>query len=151
MKEKFHINEMINDTSIKIVGLDNEILTISLDLADFYNYNAMKYSKESQQNKIDVGDIAKLLHPYAIYKTLENAGKNTYSNTKIIEKIETPDFIEYHFNYGLILNVFVAFFLSISSLIIFISLTISDIENFISSEFNLTLFSMLFLISSTIK
>ena len=108
MKEKFHINEMINDTSIKIVGLDNEILTISLDLADFYNYNAMKYSKESQQNKIDVGDIAKLLHPYAIYKTLENAGKNTYSNTKIIEKIETPDFIEYHFNYGLILNVFVS-------------------------------------------
>lgn len=108
MKEQFHINEMINDTSIKIVGLDNEILTISLDLADFYNYNAMKYSKESQQNKIDVGDIAKLLHPYAIYKTLENAGKNTYSNTKIIEKIETPDFIEYHFNYGLILNVFVS-------------------------------------------
>ena len=108
MKEKFHINEMINDTSIKIVELDNEILTISLDLADFYNYNAMKYSKESQQNKIDVGDIAKLLHPYAIYKTLENAGKNTYSNTKIIEKIETPDFIEYHFNYGLILNVFVS-------------------------------------------
>lgn len=108
MKEKFHINEMINNTSIKIVELDNEILTISLDLADFYNYNAMKYSKESQQNKIDVGDIAKLLHPYAIYKTLENEGKNTYSNTKIIEKIETPDFIEYHFNYGLILNVFVS-------------------------------------------
>lgn len=86
MKEKFYINEMINNTSIKIVGLDNEILTISLDLADFYNYNAMKYSKESQQNKIDVGDIAKPLHPYAIYKTLENTGKNTYNNTKIIER-----------------------------------------------------------------
>lgn len=109
MKEQFYIiDEMINDTSIKIVGLDNEILTIFLDLVDFYNYNAMKYSKESQQNKIDVGDIAKPLHPYAIYKTLENAEKNTYNNTKIIEKIETPDFIEYHFNYGLILNVFVS-------------------------------------------
>ena len=66
MKEQFYINEMINDTSIKIVGLDNEILTISLDLANFY---------ESQQNKIDVGDIAKPLHPYAIYKTLEDAEK----------------------------------------------------------------------------
>ncbi|RDU65351.1 pentapeptide repeat-containing protein [Helicobacter equorum] len=108
MKEKFYINEMINNTSIKIVGLDNEILTISLDLADFYNYSAMKYSKESQQNKIDVGDIAKPLHPYAIYKTLENAEKNTYNNTKIIERKEASGFIEYHFNYGLILNVFVS-------------------------------------------
>ncbi|MCI7710582.1 MAG: pentapeptide repeat-containing protein [Helicobacter sp.] len=108
MKEKFYINEMINNTSIKIVGLDNEILTISLDLADFYNYNAMKYSKESQQNKIDVGDIAKPLHPYAIYKTLENTEKNTYNNTKIIERKEASGFIEYHFNYGLRLDVFVS-------------------------------------------
>lgn len=100
MKEQFYIiDEMINDTSIKIVGLDNEILTISLDLANFY---------ESQQNKIDVGDIAKPLHPCAIYKTLIKMKKNLYNNTKIIERKKTSDFIEYHFNYGLILNVFVS-------------------------------------------
>ncbi|MCR6575312.1 pentapeptide repeat-containing protein [Campylobacter insulaenigrae] len=101
---RFDIGLEIENSGIFIIGLDNDILTVSLDLAKFLEINANKI--ESLGDKLDVGDIAKPLNPYDIFNTLENQGKNTYNNTKIIEKIETPDFIEYHFHYGLILNVF---------------------------------------------
>ena len=79
----------IENSHTSIVGLENDILVIALNLPQ------------------NAPHINKTLNPYAIYNTLENKGKNTYNNTKIIEKIETPDFIEYRFNYGLILNIFV--------------------------------------------
>lgn len=79
----------IENSHTGIVGLENDILVIALNLPQ------------------NAPHINKTLNPYAIYNTLENKGKNTYNNTKIIEKIETPDFIEYRFNYGLILNIFV--------------------------------------------
>ncbi len=101
---RFNIGLEIENSGIFIIGLDNDILTVSLDLAKFLEINANKI--KSLGDKLDVGDIAKPLNPYDIFNTLENQGKNTYNNTKIIEKIETPDFIEYHFHYGLILNVF---------------------------------------------
>ena len=85
---RINIGLEIENSHIGIVGLENDILVIALNLPQ----NAPHTNK--------------ILNPYAIYNTLENKGKNTYNNTKIIEKIETPDFIEYRFNYGLILNVF---------------------------------------------
>lgn len=83
MKEQNIIRgTILVDTNTMTIGLDNNgILTIM-------------YNK----------DVTKPLHPYELYTLLENTKKNTYNNTKIIEKIKTSNFIEYHFNYGLMLD-----------------------------------------------
>lgn len=83
MKEQNIIRgTILVDTNTITIGLDNNgMLTIM-------------YNK----------DVTKPLHPYELYTLLENTKKNTYNNTKIIEKIKTSNFIEYHFNYGLILD-----------------------------------------------
>ncbi|MCI7485418.1 MAG: pentapeptide repeat-containing protein [Helicobacter sp.] len=83
MKEQNIIRgTILVDTNTIAIGLDNNgILSIM-------------YNK----------DVTKPLHPYELYTLLENTKKNAYNNTKIIEKIKTSNFIEYHFNYGLILE-----------------------------------------------
>ncbi|EAJ5161545.1 hypothetical protein CVR57_06570 [Campylobacter jejuni] len=97
MKRNIHNIELeIPNSGIFIMGLENENLIISLDLAKF------EYKK-----KLNAGGLAKPLHPYIIYEVLEKNNKNTFNDVKIIDKIEDENNIIYHFNFGLILNTFI--------------------------------------------
>ncbi|EPZ8797182.1 pentapeptide repeat-containing protein [Campylobacter jejuni] len=92
----YEIELEIPNSGIFIMGLENENLIISLDLAKF------EYKK-----KLNAGGLAKPLHPYIIYEVLEKNNKNTFNDVKIIDKIEDENNIIYHFNFGLILNTFI--------------------------------------------
>nr|WP_250322428.1 hypothetical protein [Campylobacter lari] len=102
IRDIYNIDLEILNSGIFIKGLDNEKLTISLDLVRFMQIN--KRQIVSSGNKLDVGKLAKPLNPYIIYNILEENNKNNFNGVKIIEKIEDENNIIYHFNFGLILN-----------------------------------------------
>ncbi|HEC1796915.1 TPA: pentapeptide repeat-containing protein [Campylobacter lari] len=105
IRDIYNIDLEIPNSGIFIKGLDNEKLTISLDLVRFMQIN--KRQIVSSGNKLDVGKLAKPLNPYIIYNILEENNKNNFNGVKIIEKIEDENNIIYHFNFGLILNTFI--------------------------------------------
>ncbi|EAI3048094.1 hypothetical protein E2942_08730, partial [Campylobacter jejuni] len=80
-------------SGIFIMGLENENLIISLDLAKF-----------ECKKKLNAGELAKPLHPYIIYEVLEKNNKNNFNDVKIIDKIEDENNIIYYFNFRLILK-----------------------------------------------
>ncbi|KAJ9907011.1 pentapeptide repeat-containing protein [Campylobacter jejuni] len=92
----YEIELEIPNSGIFIMGLENENLIISLDLAKF-----------ECKKKLNVGELAKPLHPYIIYEVLEKNNKNNFNDVEIIDKIEDENNIIYHFNFGLILNTFI--------------------------------------------
>ncbi|EIP0174375.1 pentapeptide repeat-containing protein [Campylobacter coli] len=97
MERNIHNIELeIPNSGIFIMGLENENLIISLDLAKF-----------ECKKKLNAGELAKPLHPYIIYEVLEKNNKNNFNDVKIIDKIEDENNIIYHFNFGLILNTFI--------------------------------------------
>lgn len=73
----YEIELEIPNSGIFIMGLENENLIISLDLAKF------EYKK-----KLNAGGLAKPLHPYIIYEVLEKNNKNTFNDVKIIVSAE---------------------------------------------------------------
>ncbi|TEY03882.1 pentapeptide repeat-containing protein [Campylobacter sp. US33a] len=105
IRDIYNIDLEIPNSGIFIKGLDNEKLTISLDLVRFMQIN--KRQIVSSGNKLDVGKLAKPLNPYIIYNILEENNKNNFNDVKIIDKIEDNNNIVYHFNFGLILNTFI--------------------------------------------
>ncbi|EOH1933407.1 pentapeptide repeat-containing protein [Campylobacter jejuni] len=104
-RDRYNIDLEIPNSGILIKGLDNEKLTISLDLIKFMKVNRSKIA--SSGNKLDIGKLTKPLNPYIIYNILEENNKNNFNGVKIIDKIEDNDNIVYHFNFGLILNTFI--------------------------------------------
>ncbi|EDN5834610.1 hypothetical protein FVK83_07755 [Campylobacter coli] len=104
-RDRYNINLEIPNSGILIKGLDNEKLTISLDLINFMQVNRSKIV--SSGNKLDIGKIARPLNPYIIYNILEENNKNNFNGVKIIDKIEDNNNIVYYFNFGLILNTFI--------------------------------------------
>ncbi|EAJ0300441.1 hypothetical protein B7A32_08045 [Campylobacter jejuni] len=97
MERNIHNIELeIPNSGIFIMGLENENLIISLDLAKF-----------ECKKKLNAGELAKPLHSYIIYEVLEKNNKNNFNDVKIIDKIEDENNIIYHFNFGLILNTFI--------------------------------------------
>ncbi|EGK8038248.1 pentapeptide repeat-containing protein [Campylobacter lari] len=106
MKENiYNIDLEIPYSGIFIKGLDDEKLTISLDILKFMEINTEKL--KSLGDKLDVGGLAKPLNPYIIYKTLEENHKNSFNGIKIIDKIEEENNIVYYFNFGLTLDTFI--------------------------------------------
>ncbi|EAK2337684.1 hypothetical protein CCX15_07905 [Campylobacter jejuni] len=101
----YEIELEIPNSGIFIMGLENENLIISLNIMKFIEINAEKIA--ILDGKLDVGGLAKPLHPYIIYEVLEKNNKNTFNDVKIIDKIEDENNIIYHFNFGLILNTFI--------------------------------------------
>ncbi|MCW1677368.1 hypothetical protein C3I18_07645 [Campylobacter jejuni] len=96
MERNIHNIELeIPNSGIFIMGLENENLIISLDLAKF-----------ECKKKLNAGELAKPLHPYIIYEVLEK-NKNIFNDVKIIDKIEDENNIIYYFNFRLILNTFI--------------------------------------------
>ncbi|MBF7043779.1 hypothetical protein IY888_02345, partial [Campylobacter volucris] len=95
----------IPNSGIFIKGLDDEKLTISLDLVKFIQIYGDKII--SLGDKLDAGELAKPLNPYIIYKTLEENHINNFNGIKIIEKVEDENNIIYNFNFGLILHAFI--------------------------------------------
>ncbi|EAI4352785.1 hypothetical protein A9386_08215 [Campylobacter jejuni] len=89
----YEIELEIPNSGIFIMGLENENLIISLDLAKF-----------ECKKKLNAGELAKPLHPYIIYEVLEKNNKNNFNGVKIIDKIEDENNIIYYFNFGLILK-----------------------------------------------
>ncbi|EAJ5367293.1 pentapeptide repeat-containing protein [Campylobacter coli] len=83
----------IPNSGIFIMGLENENLIISLDLAKF-----------ECKKKLNAGELAKPLHPYIIYEVLEKNNKNNFNGVKIIDKRENENNIIYYFNFRLILK-----------------------------------------------
>ncbi|HEH4459553.1 TPA: pentapeptide repeat-containing protein, partial [Campylobacter coli] len=104
-RDRYNIDLEIPNSGIFIKGLDNEKLTISLDLIKFMEVNRSKIV--SSGNKLDIGKLTKPLNPYIIYNILEENNKNNFNGVKIIDKIEDNDNIVYYFNFGLILNTFI--------------------------------------------
>ncbi|EAI0691142.1 hypothetical protein E0371_07745 [Campylobacter coli] len=104
-RDRYNIDLEIPNSGILIKGLDNEKLTISLDLINFMQVNRSKIV--SSGNKLDIGKIARPLNPYIIYNILEENNKNNFNGVKIIDKIEDNNNIVYYFNFGLILNTFI--------------------------------------------
>ncbi|EAI2321135.1 TPA: hypothetical protein SBY31_001553 [Campylobacter coli] len=104
-RDRYNIDLEIPNSGILIKGLDNEKLTISLDLINFMQVNRSKIV--SSGNKLDIGKIARPLNPYIIYNILEKNNKNNFNGVKIIDKIEDNNNIVYYFNFGLILNTFI--------------------------------------------
>ncbi|OWK87642.1 hypothetical protein B5Z70_06615 [Campylobacter jejuni] len=97
MERNIHNIELeIPNSGIFIMGLENENLIISLDLAKF-----------ECKKKLNAGELAKPLHPYIIYEVLEKKNKNIFNDVKIIDKIEDENNIIYYFNFRLILNTFI--------------------------------------------
>lgn len=97
MERNIHNIELeIPNSGIFIMGLENENLIISLDLAKF-----------ECKKKLNAGELAKPLHPYIIYEVLEKNNKNIFNDVKIIDKIEDENNIIYYFNFRLILNTFI--------------------------------------------
>ncbi|EAL2296284.1 hypothetical protein B7T15_05845 [Campylobacter jejuni] len=101
----YEIELEIPNSSIFIMGLENENLIISLNIMKFIEINAEKIA--TLDGKLDVGGLAKPLHSYIIYEVLEKNNKNNFNDVKIIDKIEDENNIIYHFNFGLILNTFI--------------------------------------------
>ncbi|EAI4801191.1 hypothetical protein BGG26_08375 [Campylobacter jejuni] len=94
MERNIHNIELeIPNSGIFIMGLENENLIISLDLAKF-----------ECKKKLNAGELAKPLHPYIIYEVLEKNNKNNFNDVKIIDKIEDENNIIYYFNFRLILK-----------------------------------------------
>ncbi|HEG0972604.1 TPA: pentapeptide repeat-containing protein [Campylobacter jejuni] len=94
MERNIHNIELeIPNSGIFIMGLENENLIISLDLAKF-----------ECKKKLNAGELAKPLHPYIIYEVLEKNNKNIFNDVKIIDKIEDENNIIYYFNFRLILK-----------------------------------------------
>ncbi|HFF9624652.1 TPA: pentapeptide repeat-containing protein [Campylobacter jejuni] len=94
MERNIHNIELeIPNSGIFIMGLENENLIISLDLAKF-----------ECKKKLNAGELAKPLHPYIIYEVLEKNNKNNFNDVKIIDKIEGENNIIYYFNFRLILK-----------------------------------------------
>ncbi|WP_072228902.1 pentapeptide repeat-containing protein [Campylobacter coli] len=104
-RDMYNIDLEIPNSGIFIKGLDNEKLTISLDLIKFMEVNRSKIA--SSGNKLDIGKLTKPLNPYIIYNILEENNKNNFNGVKIIDKIEDNNNIVYCFNFGLILNTFI--------------------------------------------
>ncbi len=104
-RDMYNIDLEIPNSGIFIKGLDNEKLTISLDLIKFMEVNRSKIVFSG--NKLDIGKLTKPLNPYIIYNILEENNKNNFNGVKIIDKIEDNNNIVYHFNFGLILNTFI--------------------------------------------
>lgn len=104
-RDRYNIDLEIPNSGIFIKGLDNEKLTISLDLINFMQVNRSKIV--SSGNKLDIGKLTKPLNPYIIYNILEENNKNNFNGVKIIDKIEDNNNIVYYFNFGLILNTFI--------------------------------------------
>ncbi|HFU2595848.1 TPA: pentapeptide repeat-containing protein, partial [Campylobacter jejuni] len=101
----YEIELEIPNSGIFIMGLENENLIISLNIMKFIEINAEKIA--TLDGKLDVGGLAKPLHPYIIYEVLEKNNKNNFNDVEIIDKIEDENNIIYHFNFGLILNTFI--------------------------------------------
>ncbi|BEK45249.1 pentapeptide repeat-containing protein [Campylobacter jejuni] len=101
----YEIELEIPNSGIFIMGLENENLIISLNVVKFIEINAEKIA--TLDGKLDVGELAKPLNPYIIYKTLEENHKNNFNGIKIIDKIEEESNIVYYFNFGLTLNTFI--------------------------------------------
>ncbi|BEJ65385.1 hypothetical protein B10204_00360 [Campylobacter jejuni] len=101
----YEIELEIPNSGIFIMGLENENLIISLNVVKFIEINAEKIA--TLDAKLDVGELAKPLNPYIIYKTLEENHKNNFNGIKIIDKIEEESNIVYYFNFGLTLNTFI--------------------------------------------
>ncbi|ECL2571848.1 hypothetical protein FSM82_04640 [Campylobacter jejuni] len=101
----YEIELEIPNSGIFIMGLENENLIISLNIMKFIEINAEKIV--TLDGKLDVGGLAKPLHPYIIYEVLEKNNKNNFNDVEIIDKIEDENNIIYHFNFGLILNTFI--------------------------------------------
>lgn len=94
MERNIHNIELeIPNSGIFIMGLENENLIISLDLAKF-----------ECKKKLNAGELAKPLRPYIIYEVLEKNNKNNFNDVKIIDKIEDENNIIYYFNFRLILK-----------------------------------------------
>lgn len=94
MERNIHNIELeIPNSGIFIMGLENENLIISLDLAKF-----------ECKKKLNAGELAKPSHPYIIYEVLEKNNKNNFNDVKIIDKIEDENNIIYYFNFRLILK-----------------------------------------------
>ncbi|EOI1900160.1 pentapeptide repeat-containing protein, partial [Campylobacter jejuni] len=89
----YEIELEIPNSGIFIMGLENENLIISLDLAKF-----------ECKKKLNAGELAKPLHPYIIYEVLEKNNKNNFNGVKIIDKRENENNIIYYFNFRLILK-----------------------------------------------
>ncbi|ECQ5100588.1 pentapeptide repeat-containing protein [Campylobacter jejuni] len=89
----YEIELEIPNSGIFIMGLENENLIISLDLAKF-----------ECKKKLNAGELAKPLHPYIIYEVLEKNNKNNFNGVKIIDKRENKNNIIYYFNFRLILK-----------------------------------------------
>ncbi len=101
----YEIELEIPNSGIFIMSLENENLIISLNVVKFIEINAEKIA--TLDGKLDVGGLAKPLHPYIIYEVLEKNNKNNFNDVEIIDKIEDENNIIYHFNFGLILNTFI--------------------------------------------
>ncbi|EAJ6720704.1 TPA: pentapeptide repeat-containing protein [Campylobacter jejuni] len=101
----YEIELEIPNSGIFIMSLENENLIISLNVVKFIEINAEKIA--TLDGKLDAGELAKLLNPYIIYKTLEENHKNNFNGVKIIDKIEEENNIVYYFNFGLTLNTFI--------------------------------------------
>ncbi|WP_249619115.1 hypothetical protein [Campylobacter jejuni] len=70
MKRNIHNIELeIPNSGIFIKGLENENLIISLSIMKFKETNLEKIA--TLDGKLDVGGLAKPLHPYIIYEVLE--------------------------------------------------------------------------------
>ncbi len=106
MKRNIHNIELeIPNSGIFIKGLENENLIISLSIMKFKETNLEKIA--TLDGKLDVGGLAKPLHPYIIYEVLEKNNKNIFNDVNIIDKRENENNIIYYFNFGLILNTFI--------------------------------------------
>ncbi|EEP3623638.1 hypothetical protein HB594_001585, partial [Campylobacter coli] len=82
----YEIELEIPNSGIFIMGLENENLIISLNIMKFIEINAEKIA--TLDGKLDVGGLAKPLHPYIIYEVLEKNNKNNFNDVEIIDKIE---------------------------------------------------------------
>ncbi|HEG0441655.1 TPA: pentapeptide repeat-containing protein [Campylobacter jejuni] len=100
----YEIELEIPNSGIFTMSLENENLIISLNIMKFIEINAEKIA--TLDGKLDVGGLAKPLHPYIIYEVLEN-NKNNFNGVNIIDKREDENNIIYYFNFGLILNTFI--------------------------------------------
>ncbi|EOI8709886.1 pentapeptide repeat-containing protein [Campylobacter jejuni] len=106
MKRNIHNIELeIPNSGIFIKGLENENLIISLSIMKFKETNLEKIA--TLDGKLDVGGLAKPLHPYIIYEVLKKNNKNIFNDVNIIDKRENENNIIYYFNFGLILNTFI--------------------------------------------
>lgn len=103
-KQDFQIRLEINNSGYRIVGLRDDLLHIVADIDKIKNDNVEKIQLFKKE-EFDIAKITKPINAHQIYNTLKENYKNKYKDKEIIEKIEKETHIEYHFNFGLSVNV----------------------------------------------